>query len=165
MMVNRLQISRRVVLWLALITITAFMLYLGDTRYNNIDKNGIDYYLIESPKSCSLNKTCGLRKFSKEQEWTVQLIRPNTEKNYTVILNKISSATKVVFRLIENNASQTEKGVVSSEIKGQNLTQLKSTRWQLKNINIRTGQANIKYILYVFTADAIYEFHQAVSLQ
>jgi len=161
-MKERFQLSRRAVLWLGLIAITAFMLYFQDARYNNIDKNGIDYHLLEIKKNCTINKICRLRKFAEGVDLSVQVSQQG--QAYMMTVSQASDITRVVMRIETVDSPQIEKGVVSSEVKGREFVQTKLNLWQLKNILLKQDQVKFKYILYVFTENAIYEIRQTTSL-
>lgn len=163
-MFYKIQLSRRAVLWLGVIAITAFILYLDDARYNNIDKNGIDYHLLEITKPCAVNNICSFRKFVEGIDLTVQLRKSQSDSRYIMTLGQASKLTRAILRVDDRKVSKVEKGVVSSEVKGRNFTKLTSGRWQIKNIHVESEKIRIKTILYVFTATAIYEIRQTISL-
>ncbi len=164
-MIERFKLSRRVVLWLGLIAITAFMLQLKEARYNNIDPQGTDYHLIEVKKACRLKQGCQLRKYVEGIDLLIQWDKQQLMNDYRITVRHRLDITRVLLNVITEKSATIAKGVISGEVKGMPLSQGESPHiLQLKKILIKQDQTTIKYILYVFTTHAIYEIRLRLLL-
>ncbi|VAW72317.1 hypothetical protein MNBD_GAMMA12-1714 [hydrothermal vent metagenome] len=163
-MIERFKVSRRVVLWLGLIALTAFILQLQEARYNNIDPHGTDYHLIEVEKTCRLKQRCQLRKFVEGIELIIQWTKQQSANQYRLTVQHQLSIDRILFADITKKSAKLEAGVISGEVKGKGLSKISSNILQLNKILLKQSQTNMKYILYVFTENAIYEIRLGLLL-
>lgn len=160
----KINISKRVVIWLFLITGTVFILQLSESRYDNIDPHGLDYHLIEISNPCSVIDVCKLNKGANGINLSMKFNLVGASSGYILNLESTLKLTRVTLRLVTaNNHSLFKPGVASNAVKGQALSKSMSS-WRSGIVKIRKGQKKLKAILYLFTENAIYEVRQTWGL-
>ena len=159
------KLSRRAVLWSGLILVVAYILYLNEARYNNIDPSGLDYHLVEVQQNCKLGDICQLKTpiHGIELEYLPVIVKASGSEYLRFRLMASEIYTRVVLRVVRTaEAKAIKAGVVSNVVKGQDLEKEPDNRWQSKAINFEPGQKNIRILIYLFTAGAIYEIRQTL---
>ena len=153
-----INISKRVVIWLFLITGIAFILQLSESRYDNIDPHGLNYHLIENSHLCPFIGVCKLNRDSNGINLSVKLSPVAPTGSYILNLESTQKITRATLRFITtNNQAQFKPGVASNAVKGLALSKSSIGDWRSRVIRIGQDQKKIRTILYLFTENAIYE--------